>query len=97
VNLILVTLNKRFLSINRGHKDVLKKRLKSFYRRKYLARSAPKAAPKKASYDFYIVIDFEATCEQTTFKYLHEIIEFPAVLVNASDGTVVSSMHFILL
>jgi hypothetical protein len=75
---------------------VLKKRLKSFYKRKYLARSAPKAKPKQSSYDCYIVIDFEATCEQNAVRYLHEIIEFPAVLVDASDGTVVSFWHFLL-
>lgn len=34
---------------------------------------------------FYCVIDFEATCEKNDPKdYVHEIIEFPAVLLNAA-------------
>lgn len=33
---------------------------------------------------FYCVIDFEATCEKNDPKdYVHEIIEFPAVLLDA--------------
>ena len=41
--------------------------------------------------DFYIVIDFEATCEEPNPPgYFHEIIEFPAVLVNAQTLEIVS-------
>ena len=42
---------------------------------------------------FYCVIDFEGTCEEENPKdYIHEIIEFPAVLVNATTLEVVSEI-----
>jgi len=76
--------------VNSGHKDVLKKRLKNFFKRKQLIRVSASGMPRKAHCDYFVVIDFEATCEQNAVRYPHEIIEFPAVLVNATDGTVVS-------
>ncbi len=37
--------------------------------------------------DFLVVIDFEATCEERNpVDYQHEIIEFPAVLVDTRGG-----------
>lgn len=43
---------------------------------------------------FYCVIDFEGTCEEENPKdYIHEIIEFPAVLVNATTLEVVSELN----
>lgn len=42
---------------------------------------------------FYCVIDFEGTCEEENPKdYIHEIIEFPAVLVDATTLEVVSEI-----
>jgi len=39
------------------------------------------------------VIDFEATCdEKNSHNYPHEIIEFPAVLVDAADGSLVGTV-----
>lgn len=35
------------------------------------------------SFGYYVVLDFEATCEQNTKIHPQEIIEFPSVLVNA--------------
>jgi len=41
---------------------------------------------KKQPYEYYCVLDFEATCEEPNPEgYEHEIIEFPVVLLNASD------------
>lgn len=71
-----------------GQKDVLKKRLKSYFKRKYITRPGI-AGPRQPHYSYYIVIDFEATCDENSHNYPHEIIEFPAVLVDAADGTVV--------
>ena len=73
---------------NRGQKDVLKKRLKSYFKRKYITRPGV-AGRRQPQYSYYVVIDFEATCDENSHNYPHEIIEFPAVLVNASDGSVV--------
>ena len=42
-------------------------------------------------HDYYCIIDFEGTCEATNPDgYVHEIIEFPAVLVNRTTLEVVS-------
>lgn len=47
-------------------------------------------APGGTKYDYIIVIDFEATCEQNNDNYKHEIIEFPAILVDVHRMEVVS-------
>ncbi|XP_075718432.1 3'-5' exoribonuclease 1 isoform X2 [Rhinoderma darwinii] len=63
----------------RGVKDVLKKRLKNYYKKQKLKESSD----TNAYYDYICVIDFEATCEEgNASDYIHEIIEFPIVLVN---------------
>jgi hypothetical protein len=78
-----------------GYKDVLKKRLKNYYKQKNVKRLVVRTAPKTHHYDYFVVIDFEATCEQNAVRYPHEIIEFPAVLISAKDGTkVIRLMYF---
>ena len=48
------------------------------------APSSPRAAPRRApGVDYYLVLDFEATCDDRDAAWVHEIIEFPAVLVCA--------------
>ncbi|KJE88344.1 three prime histone mRNA exonuclease [Capsaspora owczarzaki ATCC 30864] len=44
-------------------------------------------------FDYFVVIDYEATCEENASfsTYPHEIIEFPAVVVNARTGEIVHS------
>ena len=65
-------------------KDVLKKRLKTYIKKEKLAKAKIIENRKHIKVDFYCVIDFEATClEECCQDYIHEIIEFPAVLVNA--------------
>ena len=72
--------------ICRGVPEVLKKRLKSYYKEQKL----PFTLIEGQYYPYMIVVDFEATCEETNpTDYLHEIIEFPAVLIDASSLTVV--------
>ncbi|XP_043916875.1 3'-5' exoribonuclease 1 [Protopterus annectens] len=68
----------------RGVKDVLKKRLKSHYKKQKLLQAAQtEASSTDTYYDFICVIDFEATCEENNPNdFLHEIIEFPIVLIN---------------
>ena len=42
---------------------------------------------------FYCIIDFEGTCEEDNPKdYIHEIIEFPAVLLDATTLEKVSAL-----
>lgn len=43
------------------------------------------------NYDCSQVIDFECTCEADLYDYNHEIIEFPAVLVDVRKKEIVSS------
>ena len=76
---------------NRGVKEVLKKRLKNYFKKQKLLRANVRPEPRETQcYDYYLVIDFEATCDEHNFNYNHEIIEFPVVLVDASERTVVS-------
>ncbi|KAI8489499.1 3'-5' exoribonuclease 1 [Branchiostoma belcheri] len=73
----------------RGVKEVLKKRLKSYYKKEKLS---PNSAPER--YDFLLVIDFEATCmEENPPDFQHEIIEFPILLVNTETLIVEDQFH----
>lgn len=40
------------------------------------------------------MIDFECTCEADLFDYNHEIIEFPAILVDVRKKAVVSNKDY---
>ncbi|XP_070454236.1 3'-5' exoribonuclease 1 isoform X2 [Equus przewalskii] len=65
----------------RGVKDVLKKRLKNYYKKQKLMLKESNAAD--SYYDYICIIDFEATCEEgNPPEFVHEIIEFPVVLLN---------------
>ncbi|XP_054936933.1 3'-5' exoribonuclease 1 isoform X3 [Physeter macrocephalus] len=65
----------------RGVKDVLKKRLKNYYKKQKLMLKEGSCAD--SYYDYICVIDFEATCEEgNPPEFIHEIIEFPVVLLN---------------
>uniref|UniRef100_K3ZUF1 Exonuclease domain-containing protein n=2 Tax=Setaria italica TaxID=4555 RepID=K3ZUF1_SETIT len=44
-------------------------------------------------FDYFVVVDFEATCEKDSRIYPQEIIEFPAVLVDAATGGLLSSFR----
>lgn len=84
---------------SRGFKDVLKKRLKNFYKKQSLvqARVPPQAkngSANKDQMDYLVVIDFEATCEEKNYpNYPHEIIEFPAVIIDAHTMQIVDTFH----
>ncbi|XP_066924240.1 3'-5' exoribonuclease 1-like [Clytia hemisphaerica] len=83
-----------YLKLNpKGSLEVLQKRLKSHTKKQHFLENDFTEEEKKYT-DFYIVIDFEATCEKENPKgYQHEIIEFPAVLVDADTLEVVSEFH----
>ncbi|WVZ62928.1 hypothetical protein U9M48_012618 [Paspalum notatum var. saurae] len=44
-------------------------------------------------FDYYVVVDFEATCEKDSQIYPQEVIEFPAVLVHGVTGELVSAFR----
>ncbi|KAJ3325414.1 3'-5' exoribonuclease 1 [Boothiomyces sp. JEL0866] len=49
---------------------------------------------KKESYDYYLVFDVEATCqENSSFDYAHEIIEFPVILVKGNTYEIEKEFH----
>ncbi|XP_016136468.1 3'-5' exoribonuclease 1-like isoform X2 [Sinocyclocheilus grahami] len=75
----------------RGVKDVLKKRLKSYYKRQNLMHSAAANGNIDVYFDYICVVDYEATCEENNPPdYLHEIIEFPMVLIDTHTLEIVS-------
>ena len=42
-----------------------------------------KSKAAKQKFDYFLVLDFEATCEENNRSFPNEIIEFPTVLVDA--------------
>ena len=73
----------------RGSQEVISKRLKHLIRAKKLEDADVELDEYKL--DFIIVIDFEATCEQDNPPgFIHEIIEFPAVVINVAKRETVS-------
>lgn len=46
-------------------------------------------------YDYICIIDFEATCEEgNPPEFIHEIIEFPVVLLNTHTLEIVSELLY---
>ena len=55
------------------------------------------AEQNKNELDFLVVIDFEATCEEKNYPdYPHEIIEFPAVIIDTNTMQVISNAVIML-
>ena len=74
-------------------KEVLQKRLKNHIKKEKLVQAKLVQEKRMNEVHFYCVIDFEGTCEEENPKdYIHEIIEFPAVLVDATTLEVVSEI-----
>ena len=44
--------------------------------------------PAAQPFDYYAVLDFECTCERGDSWWVHEIIDFPVVFVNARSRQV---------
>lgn len=71
-------------------KDVLKKRLKNYYKKEKLTQQREDGGAN-SYYDYICIIDFEATCEEgNPPDFTHEIIEFPIVLLNTHTLEIVS-------
>lgn len=84
------------MCVCRGVKEVMKKRLKNYYKKQKLSlmQSVTEGGPTDAYYDFICVVDFEATCEQDNpLDFTHEIIEFPMVLFNTRTLDIVRRGH----
>ncbi|KAI0225932.1 3'-5' exoribonuclease 1 [Lamellibrachia satsuma] len=77
----------------RGLKEALKKRLKAYYKRRKLTAAQIQPHNAKPRVDFLLVIDFEATCQENTTDYRHEIIEFPIVVIDTHKCQVTEEFH----
>ena len=74
-------------------KEVLQKRLKNHIKKEKLVQAKLAQEKRMTEVHFYCVIDFQGTCEEENPKdYIHEIIEFPAVLVDATTLEVVGEI-----
>nr|CAD7591755.1 unnamed protein product [Timema genevievae] len=82
----------RELKLNtEGSTEILRKRLKNHYRKQKLTNANLLTVSKL--FPYYVIVDFEATCEEVNApNYPHEIIEFPAVLVDTEKQKVLD--HF---
>ncbi|XP_065336475.1 3'-5' exoribonuclease 1-like [Cloeon dipterum] len=70
-----------------GSVEVLRKRLKNLM--------VPiNKLDNRSQMQYYVVIDFEATCEEEkNNNYPHEIIEFPALLIDTKKREIVDQFH----
>ena len=77
-----------------GVKEVLMKRLKTYFKREKLKCAHKLSEEKEQYYPYLVVIDYEATCEKNNpHDFLHEIIEFPAVLISTENNEIVDEFH----
>jgi 3'-5' exoribonuclease 1 len=71
---------------------LLERKLKAVNKRKQ--QHPQPAASVAAKIQYYLVLDYEATCDvDSGFDYLSEIIEFPALLVDRSTLAIVDTFH----
>ncbi|XP_050398100.1 3'-5' exoribonuclease 1 [Patella vulgata] len=75
-----------------GTTEILKRRLKNCYKKRKL-NDVSISDSNASKFDYIVVIDYEATCEADVFNYRHEIIEFPAILVNVPNGELVDEFR----
>ncbi len=86
------------LLFDRGCHEVLRKRLKIYLKRQMIASDPAPPSDLLAfadlnpyGLDYLLVLDFEATCQEINPPdYIHEIIEFPIILLNLQTLNVVS-------
>ena len=51
------------------------------------------SSPKNQNYDYFLVLDFEATCDEQRKTHPIEIIEFPVLKINARTFQCESTFH----
>ena len=56
-------------------------------------KTSKDAAPPKQPYDYFMILDFEATCEKDDQDWPNEIIEMPIVVVDAVKNDIVAEFH----
>lgn len=58
-----------------------------------LSQVVPQLDPNFQDFQYFVVIDFEATCDKDRNPHPQEIIEFPSVLVNSATGQLEASFQ----
>ncbi|XP_026053134.1 ERI1 exoribonuclease 2 isoform X1 [Carassius auratus] len=71
----------------------LAKELGLIRKRSHSSGAHQRPSVRKQRFSFLIIIDFESTCWREKSSRGQEIIEFPAVLLNVSNGEVESEFH----
>ncbi|XP_075223309.1 3'-5' exoribonuclease 1-like [Lycorma delicatula] len=90
-NTLVTNLKRLNLNFN-GNVTAMKKRLKNYYKSQKLPSSNLRCVNKM--YPYYVVVDFEATCNEINPpNYQHEIIEFPAVLIDSQKQMIVDEFR----
>ncbi|KAG8045238.1 hypothetical protein GUJ93_ZPchr0008g11712 [Zizania palustris] len=83
--------DNQFYQINRDHSFPIENRVQ------YLPfKMLPQGYPPDAQlqeFQYFVVIDFEATCDKERNPHPQEIIEFPSVLVNSATGQLEASFQ----
>lgn len=57
------------------------------------AGAAAQSATTATSFDYLVVLDFEATCDESRRFGPQEVIEFPSVVIEVATGRVVDTFH----
>eukprot|EP01059_Diplonema_ambulator_P007026 TRINITY_DN16566_c0_g1_i1.p1 TRINITY_DN16566_c0_g1~~TRINITY_DN16566_c0_g1_i1.p1 ORF type:complete len:588 (+),score=143.85 TRINITY_DN16566_c0_g1_i1:47-1810(+) len=82
------------MSLHNAFEDLTKKGARAGGVRKKKENGVKRCSKlKKQAFDYFMVLDFEATCEKDDRLYQHEIIEFPVVVVDAKTCEVVNKFH----
>ncbi|KAL1461716.1 hypothetical protein WDU94_013588 [Cyamophila willieti] len=88
---LVIKLKKYHLN-HKGDIMVLRKRLKNHFKITKLTKA--KLMEKHNLQPYYVVIDFEATCQENNpVDFNYEIIEFPAILVHTESLKIVDVFH----
>jgi ERI1 exoribonuclease 2 len=61
--------------------------------REAFSQGVPQLDPNFQNFQYFVVIDFEATCDKDRNPNPQEIIEFPSVLVNSATGQLEASFQ----
>ncbi|CAF0722901.1 unnamed protein product [Adineta ricciae] len=85
-------LRRRNLSTS-GILDIQRMRLKTYLKIELMEQCTDPLAMIEQPFDYIAVVDFEATCEKDVPNYLHEIIEFPIVLVDVKQQTIIDQFR----
>ena len=89
------------LHIHRGEDVIIYKRYKHYLRKDLIANEPCPPYELGHTLDwnplglkYLLILDFEATCEAINpVDYIHEIIEFPVLLLDLSNLEIVSLLH----